>query len=141
MDKIEKQQFENKAVLTAKALIEKRALIEKKKQGNVLIEVTGLGTFEFRIPDFYDIEDSNANEDSDQYLIYACCTSPNLKDKELQEAYNVSNPMDIVHAVFMPGEEAAISRILVEKAGYGAEAAKVIDKVKNESTRGMESLA
>ena len=131
MDNLLKEEFAQKAALTAQELIRKRELIEKKKTQKVNIEVKDLGTFQFRIPDYLDIEDSNAADDSDAYLIYACCEQPDLKDSDLQKEYDAQMPLDIVNKIFMPGEVSRMAGLLVQKAGYDKECVKIIEKAKN----------
>lgn len=131
MEELVKSQFEQKARLTARTLIEKRELIQNKKNAKICIEVAELGEFVFRLPTIVDIEDSGALDNDDAMLVYTCCLEPNLKDTELHAAYGVTHPVDIVHEIFLPGEVARISRELVQRSGYGEDAVKVIDAVKN----------
>lgn len=74
-----------------------------------------------------DMEDES---EGDKYLVYNCVVDPNLKDKELQQAYKVVSPMDIVDDVFEPGEIANISKEIVRLAGY-IDSVKVVDDIKN----------
>lgn len=74
-----------------------------------------------------DMEDES---EGDKYLVYNCVVEPNLKDKELQQAYNVVSPMDVVDEIFEPGEVASISKELIKLAGY-VDSVKLVDDIKN----------
>lgn len=122
-------------VINARSLIEKRKLIEEKKKKEFNVEVKDLGVFRFRTPDIFDLDDAQNYGDGkkeDDFIIYTCCIEPKLNDKELLEAYEVTgDAIGIVDKLLLPGEKAAISRILVEKAGYNEESAKIAEEIKN----------
>lgn len=67
------------------------------------------------------------NGKSDVHMVYNCCVEPNLKDKELQQAYDCKEPDEIVEKIFTPGEISQISRILFEIAGYSSGVERVKD--------------
>ena len=131
MEKDVQNEFKEKSRLTAKALLEKRGLIEQKKNRVIEIEVDELGLFRFRVPDKIDIADCNEHDDSDAVLVYQCCLEPNLKDKELQDGFGCSFPIDIVNKLMLPGEVALLATELTKAAGYDSELIKVIDNIKN----------
>ena len=56
---------------------------------------------------------------SDIELIYESVTEPNLKDKNLQEAYGCVAPSDIVPMLFKAGEIGSIASAIMRCAGYG----------------------
>lgn len=58
-------------------------------------------------------------EDADKYMCFECIKEPNLKSKEVQEAFGCAVPMDIVDMIFLPGEIAQISVECIRLAGYG----------------------
>ena len=64
--------------------------------------------------------------EGDKYMCYECIKEPNLKSKEAQEAFGCSEPMDIVEAIFAPGEIPQIAIECMRLAGYmgGVEAVK-----------------
>ena len=64
--------------------------------------------------------------EGDKYMCYECIKEPNLKDKELQEAFGCSSPMDIVEVIFKAGEIPQIAIECMKLAGYvgGVEAVK-----------------
>ena len=125
-------------VLNAKELINKKKIIEDKKNKTIEIEVPDIGAFKFRLPDINDYNDSEAygksrkdNLKSNNYLLYACCLEPDLKDPELQKAYEVKDPVDIVDKIFLFGEVGTIADILIKKAGFDKEVMGVYEKLKN----------
>ena len=72
-----------------------------------------------------DANDMDAGE-GDKYLCYECIKEPNLKSKEVQEAFNTAVPMDVVDVIFAPGEIPQIAIECMKLAGYmgGVEAVK-----------------
>lgn len=124
--------------ITAKDLISKKKIIEENKLEKITMEVKRLGgDFEFRIPDTYDITDSSSYSDGhggqggEAFLIQACCLSPSFKDKALLDAYEASEPVDVVNAIFFPGEIQEIAKRLLKVAGYDDDVVGSVEKVKN----------
>lgn len=105
---------------------------EDKKEARKLYVASLDGTITIIKPDRtmvlegMDMDDT----DGDDYLVYNCVLEPNLKDKELQKAYGVVSPMEIVNKVFEPGEIAGIAKEIVALAGY-VDSVKVVDDIKN----------
>ena len=64
--------------------------------------------------------------EGDKYLCYECIKEPNLKSKEVQEAFGCAVPMDVVDVIFAPGEIPQIAIECMKLAGYmgGVEAVK-----------------
>ena len=122
--------------INAKDLLEKKKLIEDRQDQKVIIE-TPLGDFTFKVPTMDVFEDAKIYEekhkDKDyQYCIYKCCLEPDLKDQDLQRELNKGkDPIEIVDAIFLPGEVVSISNILIEKAGYESEGIKAVEGIKN----------
>ena len=56
---------------------------------------------------------------------------PNLKDKDLQKAYNCIEPTDIVGKLFKAGEIGNIATAIMKCAGYESLEAKVHEEIKN----------
>lgn len=77
----------------------------------------------------YDALDMDTLE-GDKYLVYNSVVEPDLKNKDLHKAYKVITPIDIVDALFDPGEVADISKEIVRLAGY-VDSVKVVDDLKN----------
>lgn len=125
--------------ISAKDLIKKKKLIEDKKDKLIEIEVPNTGTFVFRLPTIEDSEDAeaygknrnNPGFEQNKYLVHACCVEPRLSDPELLEAFEVTEPIDIVSELFLMGEISSIAMTLVEKAGFDKESYKVVEKAKN----------
>ena len=72
-----------------------------------------------------DANDMEAGE-GDKYLCYECIKEPNLKSKEVQDAFGCTVPMDVVDIIFAPGEIPQIAIECMKLAGYmgGVEAVK-----------------
>lgn len=124
--------------VSAKDLINNRKLIEERKDDQIEIEVPDVGAFLFRLPTINDYQDAQAKAKNRQneamenkYLIYTCCVEPGLNNKELQDAYECKEPIDIVDKLFMIGEIASIAQILVDNAGFNNDYKTVVKKAKN----------
>ena len=100
-------------------LIAKREEINARKAQKLTIE-TSIGEVVAKKPTASIMAEALGLEsDNDQYVVYNCIIEPNLKDKELQQAYECVEPMDIVDKVFDVGEVKAISTVLIESVGAG----------------------
>lgn len=64
---------------------------------------------------------------ADPFMVYSCCIEPNLKDKELQQAYGCKEPVEIVEKIFKPGEIVQLSEMCLNLAGYGVGVKRVKD--------------
>lgn len=124
--------------ISAKDLINNRKLIEERKDDQIEIEVPDVGAFLFRLPTINDYQDAQAKAKNRQneamenkYLIYTCCVEPGLNNKELQDAYECKEPIDIVDKLFMIGEITSIAQILVDNAGFNNDYKTVVKKAKN----------
>lgn len=71
-------------------------------------------------PDGALCRDANDMEpgEGDKYMCYECIKEPNLKAKEVQEAFGCAEPMDVVEAIFKPGEIPQIAIECMKLAGY-----------------------
>lgn len=120
--------------ITIKDLIAKAEQSKTDKKELRQLYVTSLdGTITIIKPDrsmVLEAMDMENEEDGDRYLVYNCVVDPNLKDKDLQNAYKTISPLDIVDKVFDPGEVASISKEIVRLAGY-IDSVKVVDDIKN----------
>lgn len=56
--------------------------------------------------------------EGDKYMCYECIKEPNLKSKEVQEAFGCAEPMDVVDVIFAPGEIPQIAIECMKLAGY-----------------------
>ena len=64
-----------------------------------------------------DANDMEAGE-GDKYMCYECIKEPDLKSKEVQDAFGCAVPMDIVEMIFAPGEIPQIAVECMKLAGY-----------------------
>lgn len=69
--------------------------------------------------------------EGNKFLVYECVTEPNLKDSELQKAFDVKVPTDIVDEIFDPGVVDTISKEIVIFAGYEEGAVSLVNDIKN----------
>ena len=63
--------------------------------------------------------------------IWKAATIRNLKDKDLQKAYNCIEPTDIIGKLFKAGEIGNIATAIMKCAGYESLEAKVHEEIKN----------
>ena len=79
--------------------------------------------------------ESSADTDRnwDIELIFETTVTPNLKDKDLQQAYACAVPSDIVPMIFKAGEIGAIARAILKSAGFGINELeiKIHEEIKN----------
>lgn len=122
------------SAISIQDLINKKDQIKAQKQKTYDLE-TSIGTITVKKPvRAFVLEASNLEGagESDKYLISNLVVAPNLKDKTLQEAYGCIEPTDIVDALFEPGEIVAISKKIMECAGYGKDIKSSIhEEIKN----------
>lgn len=126
--------------ITLKSLLDKKEQIlnSKKTRKKAELYVKSLdGTITVTAPDRAIITDSAEMGDNDGimgdiYVVYQCVTEPALKSKELQDAFECVEPMEIVEKIFLPGEISAIAKELLELAGYDEDGVRnVTDDIKN----------
>lgn len=115
-------------------LIAKRGDIKAAKAALYDLE-TSVGTITCRIPsadivaESWDMQDTS---DGNKNLVFHCCVEPNLRDKDLLEAYGCAEPFDIVTEIFQAGEVAKIAGHLLKLAGFnGNVTSKLHKKIKN----------
>lgn len=132
-------QAEKNSRLTVLELIKNKSKYNQKKQGEAVITIERLGLdVVIEIPDkplcLEAIEMGRNPETADQadkFLIYSIMKEPNLKDKELQEAYGCVEPTDIVDEIFEIGEIAEISMLAIEKGGVKRGTITLVEDLKN----------
>lgn len=117
MEKYEKIQLETlldrkERLLQARKAPEKKELYVKSLNGTIVIERPSLSL----CTDAAKME----GEAADAYMVYQCVKEPNLKSDELREAFGVSDPLDVVQAIFLPGEISGIAAECIVLAGYGS---------------------
>mgnify|MGYP002625054378 CR=1 FL=1 len=123
------------AVTTIQELIAQREKIQAKRQ-RLWELTTSLGVMVFKAPTAAMFTEADALEktgNGNTYLIYNCAVEPNLASAELQKSFGVFEPLEIVNALFEPGEIARIAGKLLEISGYTKNniLAKVHEDVKN----------
>lgn len=75
-------------------------------------------------------EDENYEGNGDDFLVYNVMVEPNLKDPDLQKAYECVEPVDIVTKIFGPGTIYSLSVAAMELGGFNHKVTPV-DKLKN----------
>lgn len=81
--------------------------------------------------DALNAKDDDTGAKSDDYLVYTIMTEPNLKDSELQKAYECEEPTDIVEMLFTRGEIADIAAYALDAAGFKRGTVKAVETLKN----------
>ncbi|MBR1728844.1 MAG: hypothetical protein IJ728_04905 [Selenomonadaceae bacterium] len=108
--------------VTIADLIAQREQIKNKRKNTYDLE-TSIETITVKQPSIKLIEETLKIEDggrqSDIELIYESVIAPNLKDKDLQQAYGCTAASDIVPMLFQTGEIGAIAAAIMRCAGYG----------------------
>lgn len=123
------------AVTTIQELIAQREAIQKKR-ARLWELTTSVGTIVVKAPTaamFAEADALDKTSDGNAYLVYNCTVEPNLANAELQKAYGVFEPMEVVGAIFEPGEVARIAGKLLELSGYSKNGilSKIHEDVKN----------
>lgn len=76
-------------------------------------------------------KDDETGKKADDYLVYTIMQEPNLKDKDLQKAYECVEPTDILEQIFTRGEIADIASFALDAAGFKRGTVKVTEELKN----------
>ena len=121
--------------VTIAELISQREQIKNEKTNTYDLN-TSIGTITVKQPTTKLIDETlrieGGGRQSDIELIYESVIEPNLKDKDLQQAYGCTAPSDIVSKLFKTGEIGAIASAIMRCAGYGqAIEYKVHEDIKN----------
>lgn len=106
--------------ISVEELIGKKDEIKAKKAGLYDLE-TSIGDITVKMPTSKIVADAwafNSSMEGNIYLVLECTVAPNLKDSQLQKAYGVGEPTEIVPAVFQVGEITRIASTILELAGY-----------------------
>ena len=122
-------------VVTVADLIAQRDIIKNKQKELYDLE-TSIGVITVRQPTAKTIDEVlRINDDprqSDIELIYSSVVNPDLKDKDLQQAYGCVAPSDIVPMLFKPGEIGHIASAIMKCVGYGKSIDyKIHEEIKN----------
>ena len=123
----------SKTVLTVKDILKRKEFFENKKNETLTLNIPELDSNiviykpdKELCTDCLDMEDSS---ESDRFMVYEIVKEPNLKDKELQEAFGCTSPLDIVDKIFSPGAIVGITQEALKFAGYNT--VKVVTDIKN----------
>lgn len=125
--------------LTIQDLIKNKDKNKAKNSGETTVKIERLGaTVTFENPDkslCLDVLEMARNQETtdkaDQFLIYSVMKEPNLKDPELQKAYECVEPTDIVDEIFEIGEISEIAMLALEKGGVKRGTITVVEDLKN----------
>lgn len=128
-----------KKVLQLSDLIKEKAkykLGEEKRTAELHMERLGANII-IEIPDTalcmdaLSQKDDDSGSKADNYIVYSIVQEPNLKDAELQKAYECKEPTDILNQIFTLGEIADIATFALNEAGFKRGTVKVVDTLKN----------
>lgn len=124
--------------LTLKDLIAKKVIKDKQKNLKEDIYVESLeGEITFEKPQEEDVlaamdkisGDTSVQENADAIVSFIYKSCPMLRNKELQDAYGVKDPKDIVKELFTLSERDEIGQKLLKMSGIKMK--EVAEKVKN----------
>ena len=124
----------SRSKLTIKELLDQKERIRGKRQEKARLYIESFDSeIIVKMPSSALIAEaqSHGEEDAteaDIYLVYNCTVEPNLKSEELQKGFDCIVPTDIVEALFLPGEIAAIAGELMKLAGFGTQVNQIIEK-------------
>ena len=120
--------------LTVADLIARRDEIKNGRKNLYDIE-TSIGTITVKPPSLKVMDEvvGHGGRQNDIELIFETTVTPNLKDKDLQQAYACAVPSDIVPMLFKAGEIGAIARAILKSAGFGINELeiKIHEEIKN----------
>lgn len=120
--------------VSVKDLIAKRESINGRKDKTVELYVESIdGNIKIKRPDrklCLEAIDMDDSEKADVFMVYNCIVEPNMKDQELQKAYGVVEPDEIITKIFEPGEITSISKQCLILAGYN-NSVEVVSDIKN----------
>lgn len=115
-----KEQIQPKENVTQELLVDRlgASVTIRKAERSLVLDTIGLA------------KDEEQEDKSDEFFVYNIITEPNLKDKDLQKAYNCVEPTDIVSKIFEFGEIATIAQVGMKLAGY-SKGITVVEDLKN----------
>lgn len=120
--------------VTIQELIAQRETLKEKHNQKYTIE-TSIGEILVQVPDAALIAESlnlSTGFEINKHLVYNSVIAPNLREGELQKAFGVFEPTDIVAKIFLPGEISRIGDELFKLAGYDTKiVSKLYEEVKN----------
>ncbi len=124
---------DNKRTLTINDVIKRKEQIKKKRNAKKRLYVESLdGEIVVTTPSrelCLESIDMDGYE-GDKYIVYNSIVEPNICDDSLHKAYEVNEPLDIVDAIFEPGEISSIALELLNMSGYNSHI-RVVEEIKN----------
>jgi len=125
--------------LTIQDLIRDKDKNKAKNAGETTVKIERLGAaVTFENPDRMLCMDAlemarnpETTDQADKFLVYSVMKNPNLKDPELQKAYECVEPTDIVQEIFELGEISEIAMLALEKGGVKRGTISVVEDLKN----------
>ena len=124
-------------IISVEELIKNKVKIEKSNDKEIIttLKVPSIGgkiKLSFTKNDIHDFQEVTSKIDREQSdevikealeeaghnLIYTVVAEPNLRSKELQEAYGCKEPFEIVKKIFEEGEMSDIINFVHAKAGF-----------------------
>lgn len=119
--------------ITVAELIEKKQSIQAKNKTRYVLD-TSVGEIVAKLPTLSTVSDAwdmNTME-ANKYLILNCVIEPDLRNKQLLDAYGCVEPTDIISAIFQVGEISRIATALMKLAGFeGNITSRIHREVKN----------
>lgn len=134
------EQSKERKVLSLKELIQNKVKYDRKDGGELkTLHVKRLSSdIVIEVPskdlcmDTIDMtKDEEQSRKADSYLVYTIMREPNLKDPELQKAYECQEPTDIVEKIFTLGEMTDIVNVAFDAAGLSRGSVSVVNELKN----------
>ena len=119
--------------ITLQELISRKEqmLESKRKPKTATLYIRSLdGTITIESPTAELARDAQEMDNGDAYMVYSCVIEPCLKSRELQEAFECVEPMEIVDKIFEVGEIPQIAVECLRLAGY-VDGVKAVEDIKN----------
>ncbi|SCY30339.1 phage tail assembly chaperone [Lysinibacillus fusiformis] len=109
----------------------KKKLFIKRLNASIEIEVTKGDVTDFlEITNKKDVTEKEA-EAAGFNLVYSIVREPNLRDKELQTAFECNEPTDIVEKIFSDGEMLDIVDVAIDLTGFRKGTVSLVEDLKN----------
>lgn len=137
-------------IISVEELIKNKVKIEKSDDKIITAtlavpSINGNVKLSFTKNDVHDFQDVSSNvdpklpkdqidkihEENGYNLVYTVISEPNLRDKELQDAYGCKEPFEIVKKIFEEAEMSDIINLVHEKAGFKRGQVVEVEDLKN----------
>lgn len=122
----------NTKITLQELISRKEQMLESKKTPKTAtLYIRSLdGTITIESPTAELARDAQEMDNGDAYMVYSCVIEPCLKSRELQEAFECVEPMEIVDKIFEVGEIPQIAVECLRLAGY-VDGVKAVEDIKN----------